>query len=415
LLSRLSRFPALARIAAFGVVVALPALALSVGSSPACAIYDSSLLLPGDGGDGSTPARMHAVPPPPPVTLSEGGTVASYVFAITSIDIGVSDGGVLGPDANAPLAPFGFDLDNRTTCPDKPSCQQSPRVPEICDDDAGRDHIALQLFRDLGMTARNGSETANAAMRNGQFGMLLQVSDYNGGENDLVTAALYVSNGINGVQDGGMVTPLHNGNDGWTVDPSYLAPMQDGRPVPAGTQCFNTGACQPLYVDTSAYVTGYKLVAHLGKVPLTFGYRANIGGAVMTLDSVIISGTLVPATITGVGTGFAITDGSISGRWETTQLLANMATIPDPFIDGSFFCGQDILYLGFKPFICNLRDINHDPLNDNTMPLSSCDSLSMGFAFTAEPARLDVVYPPPSLPPAGCTDEAGTAWHDQCQ
>lgn len=367
------------------------------------------------------PACPLAKPPPRPSgdEAGFGGQDYSPVFAMRTIDIGAGpDAGPISLDASTPLPPFGFDLDGVNTCHcgGAPSCVQPAGTKEICDDDAGRDHIALQLFRALGPSARMGSEQANLAMQSGQFGILLKMEGYNGGQNDQqVTVSLYVSNGIVGVQDGGVVTPGHDGVDRWTVDPSYLKKTQNMTPVPAGTDCSTTQDCQPAYADPNAYVSGGKLVANMGQVPLTFGYRANIGGALMVLDSVIISGTIREVSIAGgTNIGFRIDDGSISGRWQTGQLLANMATIPDPFVDGSFFCGTDPLYPAVKNIICSLQDIDHDRSGDNTGN-APCDALSMGFAFTAEPVHLGTVYPGPTMITSGCTDEAGTPWHDQCQ
>jgi hypothetical protein len=416
---RLRRFGLLGLL---GLASALCVMIGALGSWPGCAVYTPSLLLAGpdagDAGDGSTGGGdggtcTHVRWPPYAAQDDDSGTPGlSAVFAMQSIDIGVGpDAGPIGPDASTPLAPFGFDLDNTCTCPDLPSCQQAAGTKEICDDKEGRDHIGLQLFRDLGTSAQNGSQQANQAMQAGQFGMLLQITGYNGQANDRqVSVALYVSNGINGVQDGGVPTALHNGADRWTVDPAYLL---NGNTLNGSTDCdLGNAACQPAYADSNAYVTDGVFVANLAAVPLTFGYRANIGGALMKLNDVYIVGRLSSVMLPGTGAGWRIDDGSISGRWRTSDLLANMATIPDPLIDGGYVCGNDILYQYFKPVICALQDITSNPGADHTTPLANCDALSMALAFEAEPARLGPVY---GVPPAsaGCAD-AGVAFTDNC-
>ncbi len=246
--------------------------------------------------------------------------------------------------ADSGLVPYGWDLDGKCTCHGSPagppSCSQAAGTKENCDDDAGRDHIALEIFRVLGVTAETGSQTANQAMQDGQYGLLVQITGYNGTPNDeQVTVAIYASNGL-AAPDGGKPAPMHNGNDQWTVDPKYIGPA-----APVGTNCDNNNAlCVPSYSDGDAYVTNGVLVANLGEVPLTFGNQPNIGGAVMLLNDLLLVGTLVQTGISGGDVGWSIVNGSVSGRWETSDLLANLATIPDPMFPGSYFCGGDPVY-----------------------------------------------------------------------
>jgi hypothetical protein len=316
----------------------------------------------------------------------------------------------------APLAPYGWDLDKVCTChgspPAPPSCAQAPSTTENCDDDAGRDHIALEIFRALGVTAENGSLTANAAMQAGQYGLLIQILGYNGQPNDeQVQVAIYASNGINGVQDGGTPIPQHMGNDKWTVDPRYI--MNGDTLASSGTDCDTSPSCMAMYSDPDAYVANGVMVAHFGTVPLTFGSRADIGGALMQLNEVFLVGDLVVTPIAGSGSGWAIRNGSISGRWLTSQLLGNLSTIPDPKNPGMFFCGKDPFYSTFKLGICALQDIAHSAGYDNQSPLAPCDALSMAFGFVAEPARLGPILAV-APPAAGCFDDAGNPWHDTC-
>ena len=355
-----------------------PALALFFSYWQGCTIYNSTLLGQGDGGAGSgalAPRAFAKWPPPPARDDPESGTDYSGFVAMQTVDVGATaDAAVIVSDASAPLPPIGFDLDNDCTCCNAAAgsaCQTGGSCvgsSVICDDDAGRDHIALNIFRVL----PNANAAANAGMKAGQFSILLQISGYNGALNDTnVTVALYVSNGLVGIQDGGTVTPRHDGTDLWTVDTHYLATTQTGQTVPDGTQCNGTNACQPIYVDDGAYVTNGVLVSRpSATLPLTFGYRANIGGAVMKLNGAIISGTLQPLQPAGDQRVWGITSGSISGRWESAQLLSNLATLPNPNVDGSYFCGTDpqsaALYQAVKLSICSLQDIASVQSSDNT-------------------------------------------------
>jgi hypothetical protein len=411
----------LGRVVLMGVLGVGPALAFLAAYWQGCSVYSSSLLEPGDGAGTSDASSCLAKWPPPPARDDPGsGTDYSGFVAMQTVDVGASaDAAVVVSDSSAPLPPIGFDLDNDCTCcnaaaggacPTRGSCVGSSVT---CDDDAGRDHVALNIFRVL----PNANAAASAGMQAGQYSILLQISAYNGTLNDTnVTVALYVSNGLVGIQDGGTVSPRHDGTDLWTVDTHYLATTQTGETIADGTQCSGTNACQPIYVDDGAYVANGVLVSRpSATLPLTFGYRANIGGALMKLNDAIISGTLKPIQAAGGQKVWGITNGSISGRWESAQLLGNLATLPTPNVDGSYLCGTDpqaaSLYRYVKVYICSLQDIARVQSSDNTM--ATCDALSMSLGFTAEPARLGTVYSV-SPPPSGCQTEAGL-WSDTCQ
>ena len=132
----------------------------------------------------------------------------------------------------------------------------------------------------------------------------------------------------------------------------------------------------------------------------------------MLLHEPNIVGTLVQTMAGNIPT-WAIVNGSVSGRWESRDLLANMASIPDPrYPDGGqYICGMDGLYGLFKSFICGLQDITSARANDDNN--ETCNSISMAFGFTAAPAQLGVVSAIPATP-AGCAQPNGTAFSDTC-
>jgi hypothetical protein len=380
-------------------------------TSAQCNIYGPSLLLPGDASPegaaleaGSDGRALIPGQPPPESPDSATGTY-TIVDALDSIDLGVGDGGA--PDAALP--PLGWDLDGVITCPGPPSCIQMAGTTENCDDPEGRDHTGLKLFRALGATAAAGVAAANQGMQIGEFGLIVQVKGYNGLPNDSqLTVSIFASNGVLGTGDGG-VTLHHDGNDKWTVDPRYLM-----GPPPTGFDCSGAGTlCEAVYT-TTAYVTNNVLVAPFpSDVPITFGGRANIGGALMTLSQMVLVGTLETASIAGNGLSWRIVDGTISGRWGSANLLGNMATIPDPTSDaGLFLCGDaDPAYGYLKNYICGLQDIVAEP-QYNSDPNAACDAISMSFGFTAEPAQLGTVSPLPPTP-MGCMNGT-TPFTDSC-
>ncbi len=374
----------------------------------ACAVYDSSLLLPAaDGGTEASTGTLAHWPAPPAQDDPSTGDVEA-VAVLDSIDLGVL------PDGGANFAAYGYDLDSVQTCPGPPSCIQENGAPETCDDPGGRDHIGLELFRELGATTQEGNDQLNQGLKAGQYGLIFDLRHYNGQANDTqVSASVYVSNGIVGAEDGGSAVPAHNGTDRWTLDPGSLS---NGSSL-IGTSCDNENSvCQALFHDDNAYVTDHVLVAALD-FPLSFGVKSFLGGAVMQLKGAHIVGTLQTVSVSGGGYGFAITDGTIAGRWPTSQLLSTLATIPDSQLPvGSYLCGDDPVYKYVKWRACQVADIAQLPEHDNR-PGVHCDAVSMGLRFEAEPAHLGTVFGVPP-PPSGCTTDGGPGivlpFSDQC-
>jgi hypothetical protein len=397
-------------LTALGVLSSLAAaLLVTVGSWQGCSIYGPDLLLP-------AASCARATFPLRPASDDPSATPNSaLVAAMQSLDVGVGvstvDGSVVvGPIPTGSLPPLGWDLDNACTCPGAPSCQQAQGTKENCDDDAGRDHTGLELFRKLGPTAQMSNAAANEALQTGQYGLLVQMTGYNGTPNDTrVTVALYFSSGVLGTGDAGMTQLAHDGTDRWTVDPRSIV---GGPELDGSIDCDKSNAqCQPNYVDDNAYVADNVLVASLSDVPITFGGRANLGGAVMELSQTILVGTLRPVALFPSGNSWAIDNGSVSGRWGSKNLLSNMATIPDPTSDGgAYLCGQDVAYQLLKNYICSLQDIASNSTQDNLG--APCDAISMSFGFTAEPAQLGVTAPLPATP-QGC-NAGGVPFHDLC-
>ena len=371
----------------------------------ACAIYDPGLLLPGDEGPvaRSDAGCAHASYPDRPAQDDQSSLTVEVVLAIQSIDLG------LGSDAGTELAPYGFDLDRVCTCPGPPSCIQEQGAPQTCDDDAGRDHAGLELFRELNALAPSSTEQTNQGLRAGQYGLLFDIQNYNDTANDKqVSVAVYASNGSSGVEDGGMPQPSHDGTDHWTLDPTYVV----GGSRLAGSSCErNQGACKPIFFDDNAYIKDHVLVARI-EFPFSFGTRTFLGGVVMSLKGSVVVGKLERVPLAGGGQSYGITNGTIAGRWPTRQLLSTLAAVPDYLSNARpFLCGDDFSYMYFKYRACQVADITSNPTLDNTN--APCDAVSMGFRFSAEPAHLGEVYGVPP-PPAGCMTDGGLPFSDTC-
>jgi hypothetical protein len=386
---------------AVGLALAVSVAGFGASSYQGCAVYSSSLIgsaITGDdaGSNAATCAETHAVPPSRPTVADDGGDgpdIRPVVAALRTIDIGVSD-------VDAAVPPFGFDLDNDCTCPGPGSCATEPEPPgTFCDDEGGRDNMDIQLFRGLPGAASTGTAQINQGLTAGQYGLLFVITNYNGTPNDSqVTVDFYVSNGLNRSPDGGIPTPLFNGNDQWTIDPNSL-----------------TGG-QPAFSADLAYVSNNVLVAKLAQLPVVFGDRSFLGGATMQLNDAVVVGQLQLVSVAdgdGGALRLALSSGTIAGRWPTSKMLGTLATIP---AGGGFLCGTDptnrVNYQILKAGICGSADITQLQVNDNQTPLAPCDAISVGMQFTAAPAQLGDMLAVPAAP-AGCGD-ADNPWSDNC-
>jgi uncharacterized membrane protein YjfL (UPF0719 family) len=376
--------------------------ALAVGGSMAgavifygCSVYDSSLLLPAadsglgqdafvtDAGPDAHDAGKEAAPNPcpdlappdkPAADDPSGSPDQSFVVAVHTIDVG------FGEDAGTSDL-LGYDLDQVYTCCEGgvESCKAAVTGYTHCDDPAGRDNAGGHLLGTLaGLDSTQfNTSTISQRLQNGTYSILLQVLHYNGQANDTqVTAALYASDGVE--SDAGA---LWNGTDQWTVDDAFVV-TPDAAPL------------IPNHFDGNAYVANGTLVMHVD-FPISLGTSAT-STFTIALTSGVITGQVVPA-----GNGaFGLTNGNIAGRWNVSQLLSALQTI---YIFSTPLCPGSSSYSFIKTQICQAADI----MTDHTLDLSgaTCDALSLGIGFTADPAQLgDVV--PTAVKPLLCPGDA---------
>jgi hypothetical protein len=367
-----------------------------------CSVYDSSLLLPAadsgapqdafvveagpdahDAGDAGKEAAANPCPDfvPPAQPAADDPSAApdqTFVVAVHTIDLGF--------DAGASSL-LGYDLDNVYTCCDggPESCKAAVSgAPAHCDDPSGRDNAGGQLLGSLALVDSTQFNTSTISQRldDGTYSILLQIQHYNGQANDTqVTAALFGSVGVEG--DAGT---LWNGTDVWTIDDSFVV-TPDASPL------------IPVDFDTSAYVSGGTLVMHV-TFPISLGTSVT-SSFTISLTAGVITGQVVPA---GNGT-YALAAGNIAGRWNVSQLLASLQTVQ---IGSQPLCPGSSTYGFVKGEICKYADIMTDFTQD--LKGGTCDALSLGIGFTADPAQMgDVV---PSTPKASLCP--GDAAPDDC-
>jgi hypothetical protein len=363
-----------------------------------CSVYTSALLLPAvDSGTSAdapiveagtdaahdagkeaaaNPCPDFEAPAAPTADDPSDGGDHGFVVAVHTIDFGFDAG---------TESLIGYDLDDVYTCCDggPESCTAAQAGATHCDDVSGRDNSGGQLLSSLFIIDPSQFTTATISQRlqDGVYSILLQVTDYNGTPNDTqVTAAMYGSDGVEG--DAGA---LWNGSDLWTIDESFVV-NPTGMPL------------VPTDFDTNAYVADNTLVMHLS-FPISLG-TTSTNTFTINLTGGVITGQLVSA---GNGT-VALTGGNIAGRWNVSQLLSSLQTVT---IGANPICPTGpgaATYAFVKQEVCKYADIMTDQSSD--LKGMTCDALSLGIGFTADPALLGSVQPT-AVKTSLCDSDAG--------
>ena len=326
----------------------------------------------GGAGGGDAMVCSPAQPPPPPSTKGGGGS-GVLTFAMRMIELG-------GPSKSV-----GFDLDGLCTCPGETGCQEPAWAKAShCDTAEGRDNGAgnafttiNEAFAPLGVVSSSQlSQQANS----GAWSVLVNVSGYNGGDDDdQVEVALYTTPGL------GAVAPKWDGTDAWPVAPISL---KDGASLD-----------QPINKDASAYITSRVLVAHLPGATLVFqspGVHLQVD-----LTSVVFSATLEAPD----GGTVRLGEGALSATWTAPALFQDLSGLR---VNGNkALCVGSTFYSIVKDALCQAIDIS-----SSGTPGSACDALSFSVGFEASPALLGAVQP--LLPVDGACPMATDPETDMC-
>lgn len=343
------------------------------GSATTDAGADGALPQDDGGGDAASCARTRWPARP---TVEDGAENVELIQALATFSSEPD------PDPGASVVQ-GYDLDGVCTCPEAESCKPRASARPHCDGPGGVDNSGGELLTTIASLVDRKADT-NSRLRSGDYGLLFRVRGYNGGANDReVELAVFLSNGTDGIQDGGVPPPpTYDGTDRWTLDPKSLA-----------------GGAGPPYVpnflDAHAYVADHVLVA-------TVDFPIRLGRMTIDLSGSVVTGTLVKDAL-----GYHVDDGVIAGRAPTRALLTNLSVIDDPFVPGGHLCGTSVTYLDAKTKVCETADIFSDLKQDNTS--APCDALAVSAHFTSKVAQLGGVFglPPPITP-------CGPQWVDDC-
>jgi hypothetical protein len=331
------------------------------------------------------PACGGASYPPPPGGPDMGPDVGTIVVAIRSVNFGDMGG-----------TPPGYDLDHTCTCIDGggPSCTGRSSVPATyCDAPGGIDdqtRLLIQLIQASLGAGNFGSDFFTQEATEGRWSLLIEITGYNGTENDpVVEVALYPSPGFV-ANDAG--APAWNGTDAWNVSSSSLVP--------------GDGGLVARYASNGAYVSNGTLVASFPQSEIVFrGGSASVFQ--IELSEGVLTGTLVKQD-TALGVQWSLEDGILAARWALSDIFNDFASYRDD--NGDPICTGTIGYNLAKSAICNDADILVNASEPESTP---CDALSFGLGFTADPANVGPVEDAGASPDGGCAPGTSPAG-DMC-
>jgi len=337
-----------------------------------------------DGGPGCEVAKP---PSRPDKEGDDAGADRSLVFAFE--DIWMIPRGTEGP--------AGFDLDNTCTCPAPESCApvrfpdaafQSPE--SRCDGPGGRDNGILPGYMATrSVTKAYTEEYWGETIRIGRQTSLLEITGYNGSDNDpSVSVAMVASGAMVPRPDGGATAPVFDGNDTWSIRVTELD--QGESLIDAGACPSLLGKCVPKSIDRNAYVRDGVLVA---AVDGTLAWP--IGNLAQQLD--MKRGVLV-AKLRKTPLGkYVLEQGQINGRLKGEELLKFFGAVTVPPLTTPI-CNSEY-FETMRAGVCESQDVAENAEDDGKGV--TCGASTILIFFGAKEAKLGPVVPS-SYKSVGC-------------
>ncbi|MDI1445240.1 hypothetical protein [Polyangium sp. 6x1] len=350
-------------------------LSWAAGCQLVSGIPDELSLGGGAGGAAVAMCVRDEVPAPPPV--DDAGGAEGFVVALRTIDMEKAVNDALP----------GLNLDGLCSCTeDKRGCESVDPSDDkgFCDDDSGHDAASFAFFGGLAYLLDVGdmSSYLRDLAESGHWTVLLRVQGYNGAsDDDQVEVGWYGSLGL-------PASPAWQGADAWSIRQEFVV---QGQADPYA----------PMFVDAAAYVRGGKLVARLPAAPLVLS-----DGAFLSLQAALSNLVLV-ARVDRTASGlYRLREGRIGAKLPVPELFPTLAGFRDT--KGAPFCKDAPLYPATRKIFCRAADVL---LSDATDKNATCEALSFGMNFEADPAMLGAVTVSP-MPSAGCPTETDPALDD---
>ncbi|HQY62214.1 MAG: hypothetical protein IPF92_23045 [Myxococcales bacterium] len=348
---------------------------------------------PVDGGPTPGDPCAHARPPPKP-TVNDGNDANELVFAARKVAVGQRvDGG----------GPIGFDLDGVCSCENAPRDAAAPRTlcklppgVNLCppdkplDDPFGRDLGGVNAFQPLALLNVDKSASIDGQLEQGQRGLLVTVTGYNGKANDTsVGVSFQLSPGTTKRGTcGDASAPLPDAGDG----------LQRYQPCWDGNDEWSQASSSQAGRTLDGYVTNYELVVE-DKIGTTKVF-AGIGTIEIEMAGPVFQATLVPPA----GGKPWLLDGVLAGRIDANATLKTVGALLDPLGKVQYLCEQTVgVYPIARDAVCGARDISFRGAD----PDATCDGISVAVGFVLEGAKKGATVTP--MPPPVFECDAGQA------
>jgi hypothetical protein len=295
--------------------------------------------------------------PAPSPDAGSGLSIGAQIVALRLLDFG------LPVDGGLPPVP-GYNLDSTcTTNAATGSCTRSA-VETTFDRYAkdksptGLDNAGFELIAYLSrLSSTLSAEGINAGITDGQYGAVLQLTDWNGEPNDgKVDVEVFPSIGF--VPRAGARKPTFGPDDTFYLDDRYrVGFVTDGSTLRS----------------TAAWVVENRLVARFKEISLPLF----IAEDPKPFD-VRIRDAILTAKLERTGETTTMRDGLITGRWKTADFLAETRTIyladANDLVDTTLCEKQGVvLYGAVKGAVCDGPDIRSDSQDRRGLP---CDAIS---------------------------------------
>jgi hypothetical protein len=306
--------------------------------------------------------------PAPPALTDAGGDV-ELVVAIQAIDVG-DTGSVIG-----------FDLDAKCTCDgDGPSCMRPAAADDdACDGPGGRDARSADIFKQIVLvTGSGGTDDFSATAKKGSWTMLVRIQGWNGhADDDRVRVSVFPSSGLPG-------PATWDGTDAWPIPETAIAKGA-------------SDVDHPRFFDDKAYVAGHVLVTSLPESELVIAGTEQLVSAHLTAG--FVTGRLEQTPL-----GWALHDGTVAARWKLSDVFETLGGLR---VAGAGLCKSSPYYAAAKKLVCGMPDIT----STLASPTATCDAVSVGMRFQAEPAKLGAIVAvkpvdPPCKPGEGPADDS---------
>lgn len=296
-------------------------------------------------------------------TLPADARSSDRVFVVRSVDQPVPTDQVGKPVS----ALGGLDLDGRCSAPG--GVEQTCQAPQVHlgtgDLDGCIDNALAQELVEGPYNSQFVYGVGNDRRADGINNMALHVADYDGSDDDpRVTVSVFVATTGESGRGDDTVAPKWDRTDRWNVYDLYVA-----EPPACAGACLTE--LQPKFRDDHAFVREGVLHVSLEELEVSEGS---------------FYGVQIRAPIERSESGWAITTGTVGGRFAIEELAVHAGTIFNIFAP----CPTRKVYEDAAAILCRRADVDVAGYDDGTR---ACDGISFGWQFHTVPGVLHGVIP----------------------